>query len=112
MMEIKAYIQPFMLNKVETALKKLHIHGMSVCDVRGFGREKDESFPHYYRDYVVEFTPKVKIEIVCPDEDLNKIVECIRLNAHTGRIGDGKIFVTKVILAKSIRTGDEGEMAI
>lgn len=112
MKEIKAYIQPFMLNKVETALKKLHIHGMSVCDVKGFGREKDESYPHHYQDYVVEFTPKVKIEIVCPDEDVDKIVECVCQNAHTGRIGDGKIFVTEVSRAKSIRTGEEGEKAI
>jgi len=112
MMEIKAYIQPFMLNKVETALKKIHIHGISVCEVRGFGREKDESFPHYYQEYVVEFTPKIKIEIVCPDKDVDKIVDCIYRNAHTGRIGDGKIFITEVIRAKSIRTGEEGENAI
>ncbi|NOY05769.1 MAG: P-II family nitrogen regulator [Chlorobi bacterium] len=112
MLEIKAYIQPFMLDKVEAALKKLHIHGISVCDVRGFGREKDESFPHYYQDYVVEFTPKIKIEIVCPDEDVDKIVDCIYRNAHTGRRGDGKIFVTRVLRAKSIRTGEEGEKAI
>ncbi len=101
-----------MLNKVETALKKLHIHGMSVCDVRGFGREKDESFPHYYQDYVVEFTPKIKIEIVCPDVEVDKIVDCIYQNGRTGRKGDGKIFVTEIIRAKSIRTGDEGEKAI
>lgn len=112
MKEIKAYIQPFMLNKVETALKTLPIHGMTVSDVRGFGREKDESYPHHYQDYVVEFTPKVKIEIVCPDDDVNKIVDCICQNAHTGRRGDGKIFVSEVIRAKSIRTGEEGDKAI
>lgn len=112
MKEIKAYIQPFMLDKVEDALKEIHIHGMSVCDVKGFGKEKDESYPHNYQDYVVEFTPKVKIEIVCPDQDVDKIVECIYQNAHTGRKGDGKIFVTEVLRAKSIRTGDEGDKAI
>ena len=112
MKEVKAYIQPFMLTKVENALKKLHIHGMSVCDVKGFGREKDESFPHYYQEYVVEFTPKVKIEIVCPDEEVDKIVDCIYQNARTGRRGDGKIFVMEVLRAKSIRTGVEGDEAI
>ena len=85
---------------------------MSVCDVKGFGREKDESYTHHYQDNVVEFTPKVKIEIVCPDEDVEKIVDCIYENGHTGRRGDGKIFVTEVSRAKSIRTGEEGEKAI
>lgn len=112
MKEIKAYIQPFMLNKVETSLKQLHIHGLSVCDVKGFGREKDESYPHHYQDYVVEFTPKIKLEIVCPDEDVDKIIDCIHKNAHTGRRGDGKIFVTEILRAKSIRTADEGADAI
>lgn len=101
-----------MLKKVETALKKLHIHGMSVCEAKGFGKEKDESYPHHYQDYVVEFTPKVKIEIVCSDGEVDKIVECIYQNAQTGRKGDGKIFVTEVLRVKSIRTGDEGELAL
>ena len=112
MKEIKAYIQPFMLNKVETALKKLHIHGMSIYEVKGFGREKDESYPHHYQGDVVEFTPKVKIEIVCSDGEADKIVECIYQNAHTGRRGDGKIFVAEVLRTKSIRTGVEGGNAI
>lgn len=112
MKEVKAYIQPFMLQKVTDALHKIHVHGMSACEIKGFGKEKDEAYPHHSRDYVVEFTPKVKIEIICPDKDVEDIVEAIKKNAHTGRKGDGKIFVTSVEQAISIRTGKAGDKAI
>ena len=112
MKEIKAYIQPFMLEKVTEALHQIHVHGMSVCDIKGFGKEKDESYPHHSRDYVVEFTPKVKIEIICADERVEDIVEEIKNNAHTGRKGDGKIFVYDVEKAVSIRTGETDNQAI
>ncbi len=105
MKEIKAYIQPFMLQKVTDALHAIHVRGMSVNDIRGFGKEKDESYPHHNRDYVTEFTPKIKIEIVCRDEEAQQIVDCIRTHAHTGRKGDGKIFVNPVEHVVSIRTG-------
>lgn len=112
MKEIKAYIQPFMLQKVSDALRAVHLRGMSVSELKGFGREKDESYPHHAGDAVVEYTPKVKIEIVCPDEDCERIVKIIQQTAHTGRRGDGKIFVSTVDEAVSIRTGDKGERAI
>ena len=112
MKKIEAYIQTFMLKKVEDALREIHIHGMTVADVRGFGREKDESYPHHTVDYAVNFTPKTKIEIICSDAECNNIVETIRTSAHTGRKGDGKIFVYDVERAVSILSGGQGEEAI
>lgn len=112
MKKIEAYIQPFMLCKVEESLRAIHIHGMSVIEAKGFGREKDESYPHHAVDYVVDFTPKTKIEIICPDVDCDKIVETLRKAAHTGRKGDGKIFICEVSKAVSILTGKQGEEAI
>ncbi len=112
MKEIKAYIQPFMLQKVTDALRKIHVHGMSVSELKGFGREKDESHPHHAGDAVVEFTPKVKLEIVCPDEDCDPIVKTIQETAHTGRRGDGKVFISKIEETVSILTGDRGNQAI
>jgi len=96
MKEIKAYIQPFMLQKVTDALHKIHVHGMSVCDIKGFGKEKDESYPHQPGDYITEFTPKMRLEIICSDNEVDKIVKAIKENSHTGRRGDGKIFVINV----------------
>ena len=112
MKEIKAYIQPFMLQKVTNALHKIHVRGMSVNEIKGFGKEKDESYPHHSGDYVIEFTPKVKIEIVCKDEEVKTIVDVIRESAHTGRKGDGKIFIYNVEEVMSIRTGETNESAI
>ncbi len=112
MKKIEAYIQPFMLRKVEEVLRKIHIHGMSVMDAKGFGREKDESYPHHAVDSVIDFTPKTKIEIICIDQDCTKIIEAIRNSAHTGRKGDGKIFVYDVVKAVSILSGKQGEEAI
>ena len=105
MKEIKAYIQPFMLQKVTDALHKIHVRGMSVNEIKGFGKEKDEAYPHHSKDYVIEFTPKVKIEIACHDEEAQQIIECIKEHAHTGRKGDGKIFMTTLDHVVSIRTG-------
>ncbi len=112
MKKIEAYIQPFMVRKVEESLRAIHIHGMTAIEAKGFGREKDESYPHHATDCIVEFTPKTKIEIVCSDQDYAKIVEGIRKSVHTGRKGDGKIFVYDVERAVSIRSGKEGEDAI
>ena len=85
---------------------------MSVIEAKGFGREKDESYPHHAVDSVIDFTPKTKIEIICVDQDCAKIVEVIRSSAHTGRKGDGKIFVYDVVKAVSILSGKQGEEAI
>lgn len=112
MKKIEAYIQPFMLRKAEEALRSIHIHGMTVIDAKGFGREKDESYPHHATDYIVEFTPKTKIEIICSSADCDSIVEVLRKAAHTGRKGDGKIFVYDVAQAVSILNGKQGEAAV
>ncbi|MEW6011879.1 MAG: P-II family nitrogen regulator [Elusimicrobiota bacterium] len=113
MKKIEAYIQPFMLQKVTDGLHEIHIHGMTIFEVKGFGREKDASYPHHSRDYVVEFTPKIKIEIICNDADEICIVEVIKKTANTGRQGDGKIVVYGSIdRIISIRTCEEGESAI
>ncbi len=112
MKKIEAYIQPFMLRKIVDALRAIHIQGMSVIEAKGFGKQKDESYPHHATDYVVDFTPKTKIEIVCADEEANKIVEAIQQSAHTGRKGDGKIFIADLEKAISIRTGEEDSSTI
>ena len=112
MKKMEAYIQPFMLHKVVDALQAIHIHGMSVIEAKGFGKEKDESYPHHTADYIVAFTPKTKIEIVCNDDQSSKIVETIQKSAHTGRKGDGKIIVTNVEEVLSIRNKDVNERAI
>ncbi len=112
MKKIEAYIQPFMLKKVVDALRLIHIHGMSVIEAKGFGKEKDESYPHHAADYVVDFTPKTKIEIICSNEDCQKIVEVIQQSAHTGRKGDGKIFIYDLERAISIRTGATNKEAV
>ena len=112
MKEIKAYIQPFMLQKITDALHEIHVRGMSVSEIKGFGKEKDEGYPHHSRDYVIEFTPKIKIEIICLDEEVDKIVETIRKSGHTGRKGDGKIFVSPIEQAVSIRTGQKDKVAL
>ena len=101
-----------MLKKVEVALRKIKIHGMSVSDIRGFGQQKDPSFPHYSSNLVHEFVPKVRLEIFCPDDKTDNILETIYENGRTGRIGDGKIFVLPVERAKRIRTGEEGEEVV
>jgi nitrogen regulatory protein PII len=105
-----AYVQPFMLEKVTDALRANKIHGVTVIPCQGFGRRIDGSTPHY-EDAAVElgYAPKARIEIVCRDEETRAIVRTIRESAHTGRHGDGKIFVTEVTQAVDIRTGTEGE---
>ncbi len=112
MKEIRAYIQPFMLQKVTDALHEIHIRGMSVSEIKGFGREKDAAYPHHSGDYVVEFTPKVRIEIICNDDEAETVIQTIQKTAHTGRKGDGKIIVFNVEEAISILTGDKGAKAI
>ena len=110
MKAIVAYIQPFMLEKVTDALRFQKIHGVTVVQCQGFGRRIDGKNPHY-EDPAAElgYAPKVKIEIICRDEEAGAIVQTIRENAHTGRYGDGKIFVIEVTRAADVRTGAEGE---
>ena len=110
MKAIMAYVQPFMLEKVTNALRTGNIHGVSVIRCEGFGRKIEGKTPHY-EDAAVElgYAQKVRIEIICRDEEVRPIMQTIRESAHTGRHGDGKIFVTEVTEAVDIRTGAEGE---
>jgi nitrogen regulatory protein P-II 1 len=111
MKRVEAYIQPFMLTHVLHELRDVHAHahahGLTVMDARGFGREKDESHPH-----VLDFTPKVKLEILCQDGQVDAIVEAILRGAHTGRRGDGKVFVTDVERIVSVQSRETGDAAI
>ena len=109
MKRVEAYIQPFMLTH---ELRDAHAHGLTVMDVRGFGREKDESYPHHSADYAVDFTPKVKLELLCQDGQVEAILEAILKGAHTGRRGDGKVFVTDVERIVSVRSREAGDAAI
>ncbi len=112
MKKIEAIIKPFKLDEVKEAVTELGIRGMTITEVRGFGRQKGHTEVYRGAEYVVDFLPKVKIEIVVPESLVSKVVEKIRNAAHTGKIGDGKIFVLPVDEAIRIRTGETGEEAI
>lgn len=112
MKKIEAIIKPFKLDEVKEALTEVGIQGMTVTEVRGFGRQKGHTEIYRGAEYVVDFLPKVKIEIVVPDDMALKAVETIRQAAHTGKIGDGKIFVLPVDDVIRIRTGEQGEEAL
>ncbi|MEO8480542.1 MAG: P-II family nitrogen regulator [Candidatus Eisenbacteria bacterium] len=112
MRRIEAYIQPFMLARVVRELHGIHVHGLTVLEVKGFGREKDESYPHHAEDYAVDFTPKTKLELLCRDEEVEALIEAILRGAQTGRRGDGKVYVTQVERAISVRTGESGEAVL
>jgi nitrogen regulatory protein P-II 1 len=112
MKKIEAIIKPFKLDDVKEALHEIGLQGMTVTDVRGFGRQKGHTELYRGAEYVVDFLPKVKIEIVTTDALTPRAVEAIANAAHSGRIGDGKIFVYNVENAVRIRTGESGEDAV
>ena len=112
MKKIEAIIKPFKLEEVKENLGLIGIQGMTVVEVKGFGRQKGHTELYRGAEYIVDFLPKVKIEIVVNDEDLDKAVESIQNAAKTGRIGDGKIFVTNLEQVVRIRTGEDGEKAL
>ena len=112
MKKIEAIIQPFKLETVKTALQELAVHGMTVMEVKGFGRQKGIREVYRGMEYQVDFIPKVKIEIVAPDDKVAEIVATIQAQARTGRIGDGKIFILPVTEVIRIRTGETGEAAL
>ena len=112
MKKIEAIIKPFKLEEVKENLGLIGIHGMTVIEVKGFGRQKGHTELYRGAEYIVDFLPKVKIEIVVSNEDLDKTVESIQSTAKTGRIGDGKIFVTDLEQVVRIRTGEAGEKAL
>jgi nitrogen regulatory protein P-II 1 len=112
MKKIEAVIKPFKLDEVKNALNEIGVQGMTVVEAKGFGRQKGHTELYRGLEYVVDFLPKVKIEILTSDEFADKIVETIVTSARTGRIGDGKIFVTDLAEVVRIRTGERGEDAI
>jgi len=112
MKKIEAIIQPFKLEPVKEALHAISIQGMTVTEVKGFGRQKGLREVYRGMEYQVDFLPKVKIEVVTPDDKVKTVVETIIQHARTGRIGDGKIFVYPVSEVIRIRTGDTGDAAV
>lgn len=112
MKKIEAIIKPFKLDEVKEALQDVGLQGVTVLEARGFGRQKGHTELYRGAEYVVDFLPKVKIELVVPDSLLPAAIDAIRTAAQTGRIGDGKIFVLPVEDAIRIRTGEAGEDAI
>ena len=112
MKKIEAIVKPFKLEDVKDALQEIGFTGMTVLDARGFGRQKGHTELYRGAEYVVDFLPKVKIELVVPDDQVDRAVETIAAAAHSGRIGDGKIFVLAVEDVIRIRTGETGEDAI
>ena len=112
MKKIEAIIKPFKLDEVKEALTKHGIQGMSVSEVKGFGRQKGHTELYRGAEYVVDFLPKVKIEILIEDEKAASVTDAIVAAARTGRLGDGKIFISPVDEAVRIRTGERGEQAI
>jgi nitrogen regulatory protein PII len=109
---ITAIIKPFKLDDVKDALKSAGVQGMTVTEVRGFGRQGGHSETYRGSEYAIDFVPKVRIEIVVDDTAVDSVVDTIRTSANTGKIGDGKIWVTDVARLIRIRTGEEGNNAV
>ena len=112
MKKVEAIIKPFKLDEVKEALQEAGLQGITVTEAKGFGRQKGHTELYRGAEYVVDFLPKVKIEVVTSDEMADSAVEAIRKAAETGRIGDGKIFITNVEGAIRIRTGETGTDAL
>ena len=112
MKKIEAIIKPFKLDEVREALSTLGVTGLTVTEVKGFGRQKGHTELYRGAEYVVDFLPKVKVEVVVKDDDVERSIEAIVKAAKTGKIGDGKIFVTPVLQIVRIRTGETDENAV
>lgn len=112
MKKLEAIVRHFKLEDVKNALTEHGIHGMTVTEVRGFGRQKGHTEMYRGTEYTVDFVPKVKIEVVCSDDSLQTVVDTVLQAAQTGQIGDGKIFVTDLQNSIRIRTGETGEEAL
>ena len=112
MKKIEAIIKPFKLDEVKEALHEIGLQGITVIEAKGFGRQKGHTELYRGAEYVVDFLPKVKLEVVVADSVLERAVEAIQSAAHTGRIGDGKIFITTVEQAIRIRPGETGDDAM
>ena len=112
MKKIEASIKPFKLDEVKEALHEIGLQGITVLEAKGFGRQKGHTELYRGAEYVVDFLPKVKIELVLDDDMLDRAVDAIQQAAHTGRIGDGKVFISTVDDAIRVRTGERGKDAI
>ena len=112
MKKIEAIIKPFKLDEVKEALQEVGVQGITVLEAKGFGRQKGHTELYRGAEYVVDFLPKVKLEVVLDDTDVERTLEAIKAAAETGRIGDGKIFVSSIDEAIRIRTGERGSEAI
>lgn len=112
MRKVEAIIKPFKLDEVKEALNEIGIQGITVSEVKGFGRQKGHTELYRGAEYVVDFIPKIKMEIIVADETVEQVVNTIADAAKTGRIGDGKIFVTPIDDVLRIRTGERGEDAL
>ena len=112
MKKIEAIIKPFKLDEVKEALHEVGVSGITVTEAKGFGRQKGHTELYRGAEYVVDFLPKVKIELVCADDLADRAIEAIQQAARTGRIGDGKIFVTALEQVLRIRTGETGKDAL
>ena len=112
MKKIEAIVKPFKLDEVREALSEVGVTGLTVTEVKGFGRQKGHTELYRGAEYVVDFLPKVKIEVVVPDEQVERAIDAIVKSARTGKIGDGKIFVTGVEHVVRIRTGETNEAAV
>lgn len=112
MKKIEAIVRHFKLEDIKNALTEKGIHGMTVSEVRGFGRQKGHTEMYRGTEYAVDFVPKVKLEVVCTDDNLDQVVQTILETAQTGQIGDGKIFVTNLENSIRIRTAETGEDAL
>jgi nitrogen regulatory protein P-II 2 len=109
---ITAIVKPFKLDDIREALSSLDIHGMTVTEVKGFGRQKGHTEIYRGAEYTVEFLPKIKIEVAVSSERVDSILEAIIAAAHTGKIGDGKVFITNLDEVVRIRTGERGTIAL
>jgi nitrogen regulatory protein P-II 1 len=112
MKKIEAIIKPFKLDEVKEALQEVGLQGITVTEAKGFGRQKGHTELYRGAEYVVDFLPKVKVEVVLADDQIDKAIEAIQKAAQTGRIGDGKIFISNIEDAIRIRTGERGTDAI
>ncbi|MBE53408.1 MAG: transcriptional regulator [Pelagibacterales bacterium] len=112
MKKIEAIIKPFKLDEVKDALQEVGVQGITVTEAKGFGRQKGHTELYRGAEYVVDFLPKIKLEVIVADNILEQTVEAIQKAAHTGRIGDGKIFIINIDQTTRIRTGETGDAAI
>ena len=112
MKKIEAIIKPFKLDEVKNALAEIGIQGLTVYEAKGFGRQKGHTELYRGAEYVVDFLPKIKLEFIINDEILEEVIETIKSSAHTGKIGDGKIFVSNIEEIIRIRTGEKNSDAI